>query len=394
MSGWTGRSGWLRARFGNDGAARLDLHQDSTHSGLVRIFDTFPFDGELDLLEYRLKETFDLVDHFVLVEAGETYRGGAKEFTFAGHEARFGWARSKIRHVRLESLGPKSSTPRERAAVQRNALLLALADARPDDVVLLLDVDEVPSRSLLEGLRGDGLDRPRRLAMTRHYGFADTLGPRSPCCPDPEDPFPAAAGRSRPGPWEELDSCWHGQSGVAAPVAALDGVLPFDLRFGLPPGEPIAGAGRHFTSVDPSTRLERKLKRVFHSEFDGPRETSPEHLERCRRHGIHHRGWWYAERPPGPLPEDLARLLRDHPRLAASKPRPAFARRLVRSWAWLRLWKGLPDALVTGVDRRFERLAPLLALPLLLCDLGRGALAASMRAAGLRFGRARPNRHF
>lgn len=358
----------------------------------MRIFDTFPFDGELDLLEYRLKETFDLVDHFVLVEAGETYRGTPKPFSFAENEARFAWARGKIRHVKLAGLGP-AAPPRERAAVQRNAMRLALADAAPDDIVLLLDVDEVPSRALLERLREDGLDRPRRLAMTRHYGFADALGPRSPCCPDPGDPFPAAAGRRRPGLWESLDPCWHGQSGVAAPVRALDARKPFDLRFGLPLGEPLPAAGRHFTSVDPSARLERKLKRVFHQEYDGPRETSPEHLDRCRRYGIHHRGWWYAEQPLGPLPEDLQRLLRDHPRLAAPAPRPALARRLARSWSWLRLWKRLPDPAVAAVDRHFERLAPLLALPLLLCDLGRAGLAAGMRATGTRIGAVEGPRH-
>jgi beta-1,4-mannosyl-glycoprotein beta-1,4-N-acetylglucosaminyltransferase len=360
----------------------------------VRIFDTFPFDGELDLLEYRLKETFDLVDHFVLVEAGETYRGGAKGFTFAENERRFAWAGEKIRHVKLAALGPRCASPRERAAVQRNALRLALADAAPDDVVLLLDVDEVPSRSLLERLRRDGLDRPRRLAMTRHYGFADTLGPSSPCCPDPADPFPAASRRSRPGPWEALDPCWHGQSGVAAPVRALDETRPFELRFGLPPGEPLPAAGRHFTSVDPSARLERKLSRVFHSEYDGPRERSPDHLERCRRYGIHHRGWWYAEQPNGPLPEDLQRLLRDYPGLASPAPRPALARRLARSWAWLRLWKRLPDPVVAAIDRRFEQLMPLLAVPLLTCDLGRAGLAAAMRATGRRIGgESRPAHH-
>jgi beta-1,4-mannosyl-glycoprotein beta-1,4-N-acetylglucosaminyltransferase len=354
----------------------------------VRIFDTFPLDGELDLLEFRLKETFDLVDHFILVEAGETYRGAPKPFTFADHEARFGWARGKIRHVRLAGLGPPSANPRDRAAVQRNAIRLALGDAARDDIVLLLDVDEVPSRGLLERLRAGGLDRPRRLAMTRHYGFADTLGPRSPCCPDPADPFPIAAERARPGTWEGLDPCWLGQSGVAAPVGALEAALPFDLRFKLPLGEPLADSGRHLTSVDPSARLERKLSRVFHQEYDGPRETSPEHLARCRRYAVHHRGWFYAERPEGALPADLQRLLSAHPGLASPDPPPALARRLARSWSWIRLWKRLPDQAVAAVDRHFERLAPLLALPLLLCDLGRAALAAGMRATGTRIGTA------
>jgi beta-1,4-mannosyl-glycoprotein beta-1,4-N-acetylglucosaminyltransferase len=360
----------------------------------MRIFDAFPFDGELDLLEYRLKETFALVDHFVLVEAGETYRGSPKPFSFVQSEARFAWARGKIRHVRLAGLGPVSSPPRQRAAVQRNAIRLALADAAPDDIILLLDVDEVPSRSLLERLRAEGLDRPRRLAMTRHYGFADTLGPRSPCCPNPVDPFPTAPERPRPGAWARLDPCWHGQSGVAAPVRALERTTPFDLRFGLPLGEPLPDSGRHFTSVDPSARLERKLGRVFHAEYDGPRETSPDHLARCRRYSVHHRGWFYAERPDGPLPEDLRRLLRDHPGLGSPPPPPALARRLARSWSWLRLWKRLPDPAVAAVDRHFERLAPLLALPLLLCDLARAGLAAGMRATGTRLGPERgPGHH-
>ena len=360
----------------------------------MRIFDAFPFDGELDLLEFRLKETSDLVDHFILVEAGETYRGAPKAFSFAENEARFAWARGKIRHVRLAGLGPASSPPKRRAAVQRNAILLALADSAPDDLILLLDVDEVPSRSLLERLRAEGLDRPRRLAMTRHYGFADTLGPRSPCCPDPADPFPTAPERPRPGAWDGLDACWHGQSGVAAPVRALERTAPFDLRFGLPLGEPLADSGRHFTSVDPSARLERKLGRVFHEEYDGPRETSPHHLARCRRYSVHHRGWFYAERPRGPLPEDLLRLLRDHPGLRSPPPPPPLARRLARSWSWLRLWKRLPDRAVAAVDRHFEGLAPLLALPLLLCDLGRAGLAAGMRATGTRLGPERgPGHH-
>lgn len=365
---------------------RLDARRKPNHSGPVRIFDTFPFDGELDLLEFRLKETFDLVDRFILVEAGQTYRGAPKPFSFAENEGRFRWARSKIRHVKLASLGPQTATARERAAVQRNAIRLALGDSEPDDVVLLLDVDEVPSRSLLERLRADVLDQPRRLAMTRHYGFADTLGPRSPCCPDPADPFPVAARWRRPGHWEALEPCWHGQSGVASPVGALGEARPFDLRFRLPLGNPIPAAGRHFTSVDPSTRLERKLKRVFHQEYDGPRATAPEHLERCRRYAVHHRGWWYAERPSGPLPDDLERLLSDYPGLASPPPPGPLARRLARSWSWLRLWKGLPDGAVATIDRRFERLAPLLAVPLLLCDLGRAGLAVGMRAAGRRIG--------
>jgi len=143
----------------------------------MRIFDTFPFDAELDLLEHRLSETYDLVDVFVLVEASQTYSGRPKELTFDAHRDRFAWAAAKLRHVTLGSLGGPERTPRERAAFQRDAVRIGLAGAALDDVVLLLDADEIPSRSLLQRLRENGIDQPRRILMTRHYQYADAVAP-------------------------------------------------------------------------------------------------------------------------------------------------------------------------------------------------------------------------
>lgn len=350
----------------------------------MRIFDTFPFDGELDMLEHHLLEVFPLVDVVVLVEAAQTYRGAPKLLEFDRNKDRFAWAASKLRHVKLDGLGPSSISPKDRAAIQRNAIMLGLRDADPGDIVLLLDVDEVPSRAMLEGLRAQGLETPRRIAMTRHYGFADTLGPGSPCCPSMKEPFSTATPWLKPGRWEMLDSRWFGFSGVAAPAAALQLRAPFGLRFGLAHGEPIAGGGRHFSSVDHSTRLQRKLGRVFHAEFDGARETAVDHLERCRRDGVHHRGWWFAERPAGETPEDIARLISRCPETRAPSQNSRLERRLARTWAWLRLWRGLPDGLVASIDRDFERLLPLIAAPLLLCDGGRAVAARLCRCLGLR----------
>lgn len=349
----------------------------------MRIYDTFPFDGELDLLDHHLRECFELVDRFVLIEAAETYRGEAKECVFDRNRERFAWAAAKITHVKLRSLGP-GPMARDRAAVQRNAVMLALGDAAPEDAVLLLDVDEVPSRDLLQRLRADGLQEPRRLAMTRHYGFADVLGPRSPCCPTGADPFAAAVPWLKPGRWDALADCWYGHSAVATPRAALAQCSPFDMRYSLPLGDVLPDAGRHLSSVDPSTRLTHKLARVFHEEYDGPRERSPAHLERCRRHNVHHRGWWYAEAPSGPVPDDVARLLQAQPDVAMLATPAPLERRLVRIWAWVRLWRGLPDRLVSAIDRRFEPWRLLLAPPLLLLDAARGLAARVLRLAGHR----------
>lgn len=360
--------------------------------GTVRIFDIFPFDRELDMLEHRLRETVHLVDAVILIEASQTYRGESKPLHFEAAAERFSWANSKIRHLRLGDLGGPATTPKERAARQRNAAVLALRDASPDDVVLLLDVDEIPDPALLTRLRREGLARPRRLAMTRHYGFADRLAPRSPCCPDPQDPFPLATGFLTPGTWDTLDHPWYGYSGVAAPMSALSKASPFDIRYGTPLDDPILAAGRHFNAVDPSARLEDKLGRMFHEEFDGPRERSPHALALCRGAGVHHRGWWYAAKPKGPIPKDVARLIERFPQTRAPELPGRLERRLVRSWAWLRLRKFVPDLIVRRVDDSFSRAKMAMTVPLLALDAGRALVAATMRLCGARVSlRVRPH---
>jgi beta-1,4-mannosyl-glycoprotein beta-1,4-N-acetylglucosaminyltransferase len=352
------------------------------------VFDAFLFDGELDLLEHRLSETYELVDWFVLVEAGQTFRGDAKVMTFAANKARFTRYAPKIRHVALPGLGASSggaSAAWERERFQRNAMLFALGDLSADDVVLILDADELPSRQVLQRLRADGLDSPRRLAMTRHYLAADLLAPASACCPPANLPFPFAAGRKRVPSWDCLGIEWLSRSGVALPGHALIGEKaaerrsPHQLRLSVPVAGAIPGAGRHLCFVDPSARPAQKLGRVAHAELASERAKSPAHLARCNCLGVHHRGWWYAERPAGALPEDLMRLTARCASIQTGQSMPGtLRRRVIRTWAWLRLWERLPERLVRAMDS--SELVLWVLTPLLLAvDLARAAAGYGLR---------------
>jgi beta-1,4-mannosyl-glycoprotein beta-1,4-N-acetylglucosaminyltransferase len=361
----------------------------------MRIFDTFLFDGELGLLQHRLEETYELVDYFVLVEATRTYRNQPKPLVFAEHRRQFAWAATKIRSVALDGLGGPGLTPREHAAIQRNAILLGLRDAVADDIVLILDADEIPSRELLQQLRSQGLEAPSRLAMTRHYEFLNVLAPASPCCPRAGAAFPMELGLLRPGDWNCLDKRWYGHSGVAVHFRDLSGdqrqgiagAAAYSLRFGSSITAVIAKAGRHLTGVDCAARLERKLGRVFHEEYADDRGMSILHLLRCRRHGLHHRGWWYAEIPQGELPDDLERLAARQPHMVRTDAVPhMILRRTARTWAWLRVRGSLPDAVVLSIDRHFSVLWPVLAVPLLLADVLRALTVQVLRIVGRSLG--------
>ena len=350
----------------------------------MRIFDTLMLDSELDLLEHRLRETFDLVDVFVLIEAAETFRGEKKSLVFRENWERFSWAAPKIRHIALDSLGAAGTLPWSREALQRNALMLGLRDAQQDDIILILDADEIVSRPLLERLRSQGLDRPHRLSMTRHYEYLDMVAPASGCCPAQDAPFPFHLNRRRPPPWDRLDDQWCARSAVAVrfvdlcgePDRALPARSAYDLRRLLHFAPSFPEAGRHFVSTDPAARMEKKLPRVSHEELADERSLSSEHLRRVRHYGVHHHGWWYAEIPGGTLPPDLARLAQRCPGAKRERPLPGRPMRLLaRTWAWLRFWPRLGQGLVVTIDRNFERLLPVLALPLLAAELSRYASA-------------------
>jgi Glycosyltransferase family 17 len=109
---------------------------------VTRIFDCFPWAGELDILECRLRELdSSAVYRHVLVESPVTHRGPAKTLDYLEHEDRFApWA-DRIIHV-VADLDPGTSWG-NRIAAQRDAVRDGLSDADGDDIVILSDVDEI-----------------------------------------------------------------------------------------------------------------------------------------------------------------------------------------------------------------------------------------------------------
>lgn len=48
----------------------------------MRVFDCFPLFNEIDLLELRLNELWEVVDVFVIVEARQTFTGITNRYAF------------------------------------------------------------------------------------------------------------------------------------------------------------------------------------------------------------------------------------------------------------------------------------------------------------------------
>ena len=115
------------------------------------IYDCLTFFNELELLELRLHELADVVDKFVIVEATWTFTNKPKPLFFQENRARFSAFHDKIIYIVVDDM-PASPSAWVMERFQRNAIARGLKDCRPDDFVLVSDIDEIPRASVVKKL--------------------------------------------------------------------------------------------------------------------------------------------------------------------------------------------------------------------------------------------------
>jgi len=110
------------------------------------IIDCFPFFNELDLLQIRLNELYNVVDHFVLVEANKTQSLNNKPFYFEENKKIFEPFLDKIIHIKLSECPSNDRGLWTMENFQRNSVMLGLnqLNISPDDKIMISDMDEIP----------------------------------------------------------------------------------------------------------------------------------------------------------------------------------------------------------------------------------------------------------
>lgn len=130
----------------------------------MKIFDCFCFFNELDLLEIRLTELEPVVDFFVIVECTHTWKNDRKPLVFEANKERFARWNHKIRYIvqnQITDLSPadrlhRSKKPendaRRREWIQRDRIAEGVADAAPDDLIIISDLDEIPDQKVIANI--------------------------------------------------------------------------------------------------------------------------------------------------------------------------------------------------------------------------------------------------
>jgi beta-1,4-mannosyl-glycoprotein beta-1,4-N-acetylglucosaminyltransferase len=128
----------------------------------MKIIAGFQFYNELEMLECRLDTMNDTVDHFILVEATHTFTGKEKPLYYELNKERYAKWAHKITHVIVRDMPcifPNINYEKEEQWKnehhQRNCIERGLEglDVRPEDILLISDLDEIFSPVFLNKVR-------------------------------------------------------------------------------------------------------------------------------------------------------------------------------------------------------------------------------------------------
>jgi len=118
----------------------------------MKIYDCFTFFNEFELLELRLRELYDHVDHFVLVEARKTFQNKEKPLYYKENAIQFAEWADKIIHYVVDDM-PEDTDAWGRERYQRDAIVQAVSNADPNDIIMIGDADEIPRPETVDHLR-------------------------------------------------------------------------------------------------------------------------------------------------------------------------------------------------------------------------------------------------
>ncbi|WP_349934904.1 hypothetical protein [Acetobacter sp. A11-2] len=115
----------------------------------MAVYDCFTFFNELEILDIRFQQQYDFIDYFVIVESPITFTGKEKPLYFYENREKFAPYLDKVIHLIIEDF-EDTSDPFVREHHQRNAIIRGLGEAKPDDTIIITDVDEILRKEAIE----------------------------------------------------------------------------------------------------------------------------------------------------------------------------------------------------------------------------------------------------
>ena len=253
------------------------------------IYDCFTFFNELDVLEIRLNVLNEAVDRFVLVEATRTHHGEEKPLLFAANKSRFAPFLDKIVHIVVDDFAPveeyiasPSSNPKKWSWAyenhQRHEIVRGLVRLKDDDVVIVSDLDEIPTVEAVRKAARLSADGKVRFLQLSHRSFFLNFCNFS--MPKWEWGPIVLSGKAFRDP-QTYAKVWDGDSFVREVISIPSPQLVRVLK----PDRVVRNAGWHFSFMGGMDMIMRKLASFAHTEYSGGRFADPKHVSRVIENG-------------------------------------------------------------------------------------------------------------
>ena len=228
------------------------------------IYDCFLFFNELDLLEIRLEEHNDFVDKFVLVECTETFSKKSKPLFFKENEERYSKFLDKIIHVVVDdtpefpSRQGRMGTFHSRHDVewyQRDCIARGLSNCKPDDIVIISDVDEIIKRDSFIAIKDHFSSSSEFLAVNHRFFYYYLNGL---CVQNGEET-----------PWWGATACKYSSFPGAENMRKKKSQTNYKIMSG----------GWHFSYLGGPDAIAQKIESIAHAEWDNDHYKSRDRIK-------------------------------------------------------------------------------------------------------------------
>ena len=265
------------------------------------IIDAFIFFNEKELVELRVKYLNSIVDYFVIVEADITHQGKKKNWNFpkilAENLKEFS---NKIQYhqlnIDLDKIKNEESWIIDDIKgddawrienFQRNYIKMATKKFLNEDILIISDVDEIPSKQRLEFIKTCDFKKIAPVALEQHLFHIDCN-------------------------FLSLES-WRGS--ILTTIEICNAYSPHRLRRSRNRISHFNDSGWSFSSFGGPNKVKEKLESIAHKEFNNDKFKNIDHIMNCQKTGsdLFHRKVQKKRIEKTFFPKDLLELMEQNP---------------------------------------------------------------------------------
>ena len=265
------------------------------------LIDAFTYFNEKELVELRLKYLDPIVDYFVVIESNITFTGKEKKWNFPevlksnlkdfSNKIQYHQLNIKIDEIKNEESwiidNIKGDDFWRIENFQRNYIKKVCKKFSDDDILIISDLDEIPSKKKLNFILASDFEKISPVAFEQHLFHLDCN-------------------------YLRLES-WRGS--IITTMKMCNASSPQMFRRLRNRISHFTDAGWSFSSFGGYKRVKEKIESYAHSEHNNDKFKSPEHIANCQRTGadLFHRKVESKKVEKNFFPEDLLKLMEENP---------------------------------------------------------------------------------